>query len=372
MFSSLTLIWKEEDFHGTNPEISIVPPIFCTFNYLTRIFQHVSMANYRLPISFLLLCTIISLGTFGYYYFEDMRIFESLYMTLITISTVGFGEVKPLSPQGRVLTIFIIISGISLLTYTLGQIATIFIEGELRKILGRKKLDRQITKLRNHFIICGYGRIGSIITKELVESGTPLVIIEQHPDLIEQLSSSGILHLSMDATTEEALLTAGLLRAKGLVTAVSSDADNVFIALTARGLNPDVFILARASESANESKLLRAGANKVVSPYVIGGKRMAEMLVKPTVVDFIVHTMMKNELGLSMDEATISPTSSLVGLSLVDSRLRQNFGVIVVAIKQASGNMIFNPSADQILGSGDCIICIGKTADLRRMNKVLS
>jgi len=329
------------------------------------------MENFRLLISLFLLCLIIACGTLGYYHFEDMEMFESFYMTLITISTVGFGEIKPLSPAGRVLTIFIIISGISLLTYTLGQIATVFIEGELRKILGRKKLERTISKLKNHFIICGYGRIGETIARELLENNMPMVIIEQDQEMIEHLDASGFLYLAKDATNEDALLAAGLMRAKGLVTAVSSDADNVFIALTARGINPDIFILSRASDPANESKLLRAGASRVVSPYVIGGRRMAEILHKPTVVDFIDQAMMSSQLGLRMEEAVIGTNSALVGLSLIDSRIRQNFGVIVVAIKQATGKMVFNPSADQVLNNGDVIVVIGKRDDLRRLTKVL-
>lgn len=329
------------------------------------------MENSKLIISLLLLFTVILTGTTGYYYFEDMDLFDSFYMTLITISTVGFGEIKPLSPAGRLLTIFIIISGISLLTYSLSQIASAFIEGELRKILGRRKMQRQLTKLQDHYIICGYGRIGETITKELVESRIPLVVIEQDEEVIQKLEDSGFLYLAMDATLEETLLAAGLMRAKGLVTAVSSDANNVFIALTARGINPDVFILARAIEPANESKLLRAGANKVVSPYVIGGKRMAEILQKPTVVDFIDQAMMNNELGLRIEEARVMPTSQLVGKSLIDSKLRLKFGVIVIAIKPTAGEMIFNPNADHVLNGGDVIIVIGKKQDLIQMNKVL-
>lgn len=292
-------------------------------------------------------------------------------MTLITISTVGFGEIKPLHPAGRALTIFIIISGISLLTYTLGQVATIFVEGEIRKILGRKKVKRQLTKLRNHYIICGYGRIGSTIAKELFENNIPMVVIEHDEEMIDELEAAGFLYLAMDATNEESLLAAGLMRAKGLVTAVSSDANNVFIALTAKGLNHDIFILSRSSDPSNENKLLRAGANRVVSPYVIGGQRMAEILQKPTVVDFIDQTMMNSELGLQMEEAIIEPTSTLVGVSLVDSHLRQDYGVIVVAIKEQSGNMIFNPSADHVFHNGDCIVAIGKKDDLRRLSRVL-
>ncbi len=330
------------------------------------------MDHNRLKISLFLLLFIVAFGTFGYSLFEDMPLFDSFYMTLITISTVGFSEIKPLSHAGRIITIIVIISGISLLTYTLSQMATIFIEGELQKILGRRKLERKLTQLRDHFIICGYGRIGGTIAKELREDHMPLVVIEQDETQIEALENAGFLYLSMDATTEEALLSAGLMRAKGLVTAVSSDADNVFIALTARGLSPDIFILSRASAKTNESKLLRAGANRVVSPYLIGGKRMAEILLKPTVVDVLDKAMMNNELGLRMEEVVIHTTSTLVGKSIIDSRLRQNFGVIIIAIKQASGKMIFNPNADQSLNGGDVLVVIGKKDDLRRMAKVMS
>lgn len=330
------------------------------------------MSNYsKLFYSILLLILVILLGTIGYWYFEEMKIFESFYMTLITISTVGFGEVKPLSIHGRLLTIFIIVSGIGLLTYTLGQIASIFIEGEIHKMLGRKKLEKKITKLHNHFIVCGYGRIGRTIVMELRKRKTPVVVIEKTPDVMEELEKLDIPYIAKDATLEDALLDAGLMRARGLVTAVSSDADNVFIALTARGLNSNIFILGRASECANENKLLRAGANRVVSPYVTGGKHMAVILERPTVIDFIDHTMMDNELGLHIEEITISPESRLAGLSLVEARLRQDFDIIVIGIKQAAGNMIFNPSANQPIHGDDCIICIGKSEDISRLQLVL-
>jgi voltage-gated potassium channel len=296
-----------------------------------------------------------------------MELFDSFYMTLITISTVGFSEIKPLSVAGRIITIFIIIAGISLLTYTLGQIATIFVEGELRRILGRRKLEKIITKLRDHYIVCAFGRIDETIFWELREGNIPLVVIEQDETQREALEAAGFLHLSLDAATEEALLAAGLMRAKGLLTVVSSDAKNVFIALSARGLNPDIFILARASESSSESKLLRAGANRVVSPYHIGGKRMAEILIKATVVDVLDMAMINSELGLEMEEALISSTSTLVGKSTIDSNLRQDFGVIIIAIKQASGRMVFNPSADQVLSGGDVLVAIGKRDYLRSM-----
>lgn len=292
-------------------------------------------------------------------------------MTLITISTVGFSEIRPLSDVGRGITIIIIILGISLLTYTLGQVARIFVEGELRKVLGRRKLEKQISELRGHFIICGYGRIGSIIVKELNTAGIPLVVIEQDPESISSLEADHVLYLNMDATSDEALIAAGLGRARGLVTAVSSDADNVFIALSAKGIRPDIFILARASDVKNENKLLRAGASRVVCPYQMGGRRMAEILHKPTVVDFLDQTMMHNELGLQMEEAVIAETSPVTGKTVMSSGLRQDFGVIIIAIKRKTGEMVFNPGPDENFNAGDTIVVIGKKKELQRMATVI-
>ena len=321
----------------------------------------------KLKISLLLLFATIGFGTGGYVVFEDMPIFDAFYMTIITISTVGFSEVRPLSAVGRAITLIIIVSGISLLTYTLGQVARIFVEGELRKILGRRKLEKQISMLKDHYIICGYGRIGQIIVQELITAQIPLVVIEQDQEAVGELVEAGILHLRMDATSDEALIVAGLERARGLVTAVSSDADNVFISLSAKGMRPDVFILARASDVKNEPKLLRAGANRVVCPYQMGGRRMAEILHKPTVVDFLDHTMVNSELGLQISEAVIGDGSPMVGKSVVDSHLRQQFGVMIVAIKRRSGEMVFNPGPHESFSSGDVIVVIGKGEELRRM-----
>jgi len=330
------------------------------------------MDHSRLPIALLLLLAVIFAGTLGYYGIEGMPVFDAFYMTVITISTVGFSEIKPLSQAGRILTIAIIISGISVLTYTLGQVAKIFVEGELRRILGRRKLEKQISELSNHYIICGYGRIGSIISHELAAEKNPFVVIENNSAKIEHLEEEQYLYLNMDATSEEALIRAGIQKARGIVTVVESDADNVFITLTARGLRPDVFVLARASDVKNESKILKAGASRVVCPYFFGGKRMAQILKKPTVVDFIDTAMMSSQLGLRMEEAVIAPTSNLAGKTLIDSRIRQDFGVIIVAIKKPSNEMIFNPTPTEKLESGDVIVVIGKKDDLSRMDDILS
>ena len=322
-------------------------------------------------ISIILLLVIISLGTAGYHLIEGMAYFDSFYMTMITISTVGFSEVKPLSTPGRLFTIFIIVSGISVLTYTLGQAVRVFVEGELRQILGRRKLEKQISKLREHYIICGFGRIGSTIAKELAAEHIPFIIIEQAPERIEQIETLRYYYLNLDATADTTLIKAGLYTAKGLVTAVSSDADNVFIALSAKGLRPEIFILARASDTKNEDKLLRAGASRVVCPYQIGGRRMAEILQRPTVVDFIDNTMMHSELDLKMEEAIISPRSPLIGKTLITSNIRQDFGVIIVAIKKVTNEMIYNPLPAEILEAGDVMVVIGKKDGLRRMASVM-
>ena len=321
--------------------------------------------------SIFLLTAIIAFGTVGYYIFEEMPLFEAFYMTIITISTVGFSEIRPLTVVGRSITLVVIVLGISVGTYTIGIIVRWFVEGELSKIFGRRKLQKQMADLKNHFIICGFGRIGRIICQELYEDNIEFVVIEQNASVIEDIAAEKYLFLEMDATSEEALMAAGILKAKGLVTAVNSDANNVFITLTAKGLRPDIFVLARSSEEKNEAKLNKAGATKVVSPYMIGARRMAHVLKRPTVVDFIDIATMGNRLGLIMEEALIDSKSRFTGKNLIDSRLRQDFGVIIVAIKKLSGEMIFNPMPLETLEAGDVIVLIGKKDDLKRMNEIL-
>lgn len=319
----------------------------------------------------MMLLGILAFGTSGYYFFEHMPLFEAFYMTIITISTVGFSEIAPLSHVGRGITVIIIVLGISVGTYTIGIIAKWFVEGELQKIFWRLRVQKQIAELNNHYIICGFGRIGRTICGELYADNTDFVIIEQNVSGIDAIEKEKYLFLEMDATSEEALLKAGIMQANGLVTAVNSDANNVFITLTAKGLRPDIFVLARASEEKNEKKLIKAGASRVVSPYMIGAKRMAQVLKRPTVVDFIDIAMMGSHLGLIMEEARLSEKSDLIGKSLIDSYLRRDYGVIIVAIKKMSGEMIFNPMPSETLENGDVIVVIGKKDDLKRMKAIL-
>lgn len=325
----------------------------------------------KLYLSLLMLIGVVAFGTLGYHHFEDMTFFEAFYQTIITITTVGFSEIKPLSIEGRMITIMIIFMGIGTVTYSFGQLVGILVEGELGKFFGRKKLAKQIADLKNHFIVCGYGRIGKIICKELEADQIDYVVIEQEPKAVEELERNGILFVPMNATSDEALIKAGIMKARGLVTAVTSDADNVFITLTAKGLRSDIFVLSRSSDENNEPKLIRAGASMVVSPYLIGGRRMAQVLKRPTVVDFIDIATVGNKLGLMIEEAKLGSTSNLIGKTIIESNLRQNYGLIVVAIKKQSGEMVFNPMPSEMLEKGDVIVVIGKKEEMLRMQSIL-
>jgi len=325
----------------------------------------------KLITTFILLIFTITFGTVCYNKIEGIPLFDSFYMTIITISTVGFSEIYPLSKYGRIITIIIISIGIAIGAYTIGTFFRMIVEGEFQKTLGRRRLESQINKLRNHYIICGFGRIGSLICKELYSHNFKFVVIENDPECIERLEMEKYLYITLDATSEETLLKAGIEKAKGIVPAVKSDADNVFITLTAKGLRPDIYILSRSSDEKSEIKLLRAGATKVVTPYLIGGRRMAQALIRPTVVDFIDIAMMNKHLGLVMEETQIKEKSRLAGKSLVENNLRKEFGLIIVAIKKHSGEMIFNPIAEVKLEVNDVIVILGKKEDLLRLNKIV-
>jgi voltage-gated potassium channel len=325
----------------------------------------------RLHVSVLIFLSIIFFGTLGYMVVEGMPLFDSLYMTVITISTVGFSEVRPLSPPGRAVTMLIIITSITIGGYAISMMARMLIEGELRRSFERRRMERLIRDLDNHIIICGYGRIGRIVCREMVAGNIDFVVIEQDPEAVAELEQAKYLYLQMDATTEEALIKAGIMNARGLVTAVRSDANNVFITLTAKGLREDIFVLSRSSDIRNEDKLKRAGASRVVSPYFIGGRRMAQVLQRPTVVDFIDLATMSNKLGLMIEEVTIGSASNLAGKNLVQSHVRQDFGVIIVGIKPASGPMVFNPTPTEVLNAGDVLVVLGKREDVIRMGEVL-
>lgn len=331
------------------------------------------------PISFknilraiIILLAVLFIGTAGYMIIEKWNLLESLYMTVITITTVGFHEVRTVSEPGRLFTIFIIFSGMGIMAYILGLVAQTMVNLQLRSIIGRTKLGLQMRSIRNHYIICGFGRIGKVICRELKENRIPMVVIDNDPEEKQLLEAEDIPYINDDATSEDVLIEAGIERARGLISVVASDADNLFITMSARGLNPQIFILARADEEHTEKKLLRAGANKVVMPYLIGGQRMAHTITKPAVIAFLDSTVHAKDMLLEMGELTVSGNSHLNGVTLVDSGIRQEMDVIIVAIRKKNGEMSFNPSSQTRIESGDTLISLGKSDDLKKLATILS
>jgi voltage-gated potassium channel len=290
-------------------------------------------------------------------------------MVIITLSTVGYGEVHGLSDEGRLFTIFLVVAGVGFVTFAAGTLTRMVVEGELQFLMGRRRTMSKIRRLKDHYIICGYGRIGSLVAREFVSRPIPFVMVEGDETVVTRIPENYPVVVG-DATEEETLLNAGIERAKGLVTVLHSDADNLFVTLSARDLNPKLFIIARYEEERSESKLLRAGADKVVSPYIIGGTRMAMAVLRPAVIDFIELATQSESLGLQMEEVVLLEGSKLVGVALVDSHIRSELDIIVVAIKKRSGHMEFNPSATTVLEEGDRLIAIGEREQLRRLEEV--
>ena len=333
----------------------------------------VSFYGARTLIRCLVILTgILSIGTIGYMIVEKWRFLDALYMTVITITTVGYGEIKTISQAGRIFTIVLIFLGISVVAYILGIVAQAMIEFQLKSILGRKKLGLRIRSIKNHYIICGYGRIGKVISHELRSSKIPIVVIDHGPESKEGLDYYDIPYIIDDATSEDVLLEAGIERAKGVVTVVSSDADNLFITMTARGLNPKLFILARADEEHARKKLSRVGANRVVLPYQIGGQKMAQTIVRPAVTEFLELTVHDKDIELVIEELLVEERSRLNGVNLENSGIRQEMNIIIVAIREKDGNMTFNPSSKTSIDAGDTLIALGYISDLERLSSILS
>jgi voltage-gated potassium channel len=303
---------------------------------------------------------------------ENWGLLDSFYMTVITLTTVGFGEIHPISDYGRVFTVLILISGLGVMGYLVKILTQALVEGQLLHVMGRKKLERKIRALKNHYVICGYGRVGQVVCNEIKKfRPTPLVVIEQDSTVATRIEEDGHLYILGDASDEDCLLKAGVLAAKGLVTALDSDAANVYITLTARGLNPNLLVLARAGRIGTEKKLHRAGADRVVSAHQIAGFQMAQALIRPSVTEFIDFVSHDADIELNIEEITIRPDSKLVNVSLVESGIRQQFDLIIVAIKKASGEMLFNPASHTRIEVGDILIALGRRPSLIKLEELL-
>ena len=319
----------------------------------------------------ILLLIIVITGTLGYTFIETWPLLDSLYMTVITITTVGFGEVRELSGTGRFFTIALIIGSVGIVAYLVTLLAGVVVGGEIRRLMGRKKLEKAINRLKDHYIVCGYGRIGSYICKEFRDEGLPFVVIEREERVIQSMEEQGLVYIRGDATDEKTLIDAGVERAKALITAVASDADNLYITLTARGLNPNLYILSRASEEKAERKLISAGANKVVSPYLIGAQRMAMAIIRPAVVELMELALKRESIQLQLEEIKVNDTAKLPGTSLRESGIRSKLDLIVVAIKKEDGSMIFNPAFNTAIERGDTLITLGERTNLDKLAEIV-
>jgi voltage-gated potassium channel len=311
---------------------------------------------------------IIVIGTIGFEIIEhDWTILESFYMTVITISTTGFKEVKPLSDIGRLFTSFLIIAGVLTIGYTVSKAAQVLIEKQLFR---RKRMERKLEMLANHYIVCGCGRMGKQICEALKENKYSFVVVENNPVNVEYLINKGFYFVDGDATSDEALLKAGIERAKGLVSVVATDAENVFTTLSAKELNPNVFVVARAIDEGTESKLLKAGADRVVKPYELGGNRMLQLLIRPGVMDFIDGVARDKDIAINLEEIIVTKGSPLIGIKLMDSPIRKDLNIIIVAVYREEGSFIYNPQSSTEILENDNLIAIGETEALNKLTQL--
>ena len=311
----------------------------------------------QLLLAVLFLAFVAAVGVTGYTLLEGWSLGDALYMTIISITTTGFREVRDLSPAGRILTSFVIVGGIAAVAFVAGRLLQFAIESY---ILRRGRMNRTIARLRDHVIICGYGRMGRHIAEDLTEAKVPFVIVEKDPDLATRLEELGYNYLVGDASSDALLSQAGVERARGLVAVLSSDAENVYTTLTARSLNSTVSIVARALTDESEPKLRTAGADRVIKPYELVGRRIAQLIIRPTMVEFVDTVASAGSDEITMEEMAVAEGCSLAGVRLGDTSIRRDLNVIVVAIRRED-QLIYNPGADAVFQAEDRIIAIGRT-----------
>ncbi len=326
--------------------------------------------THKLRLALLILVTVLITGTLGFYLIEGWSVLDSFYTTITTMATVGYGDFTPRTAAGKIFAIAVIIFGVGTMLYSFSLITELIIEGRLRRILGRGKLQKMIGKMNNHYIICGSGRIGLLICRELAGAKMPFVVVDSNPEIIQKIQDEGFIYCKGDATQDKTLIEAGIKRAKGIVCVLPTDAENLYVILTAKELNQKIYILSRSEEEESEHRLIRAGANRVMSPYALGGSRMAMAILRPAMLDFIEITTSRQNLELRMEEVAVCDGSRLIGQSIEESEVRQSYGLIIVAVKKDTEKMIFNPQASYIIASGDRIIALGEDINVKRFAEV--
>ncbi len=318
-----------------------------------------------------LVLSLILVGILGFYFIEGWPFLDCFYMTVITIFTVGFKEVRELSPLGRIFTIFIILGGVGTAIFAFTKLGEVIYEGGINKFWRRKKMEKNLANLKNHYIICGHGRMGQIVRERLQEEKLPFVVIDSNEQKIEEIMQTNrCLYIKGDATQEEVLIKAGIKKAKGLAALLPTDADNLYLVLTVKLLNPSLFVLSKAMDEEAEKKILQIGASRVVSPYKLSGLKIAQGLIRPTLVDFMDLIIRRKELSLYMEELTVSQNSRIVKHNLRECDIRKKANVIVVAIKKPGEDIVFNPSPDILIDVGDILLVLGDKENINQFQNI--
>jgi voltage-gated potassium channel len=306
-----------------------------------------------------ILVAVITAGVIGYMAIEGWGLLDSLYMTVITVGTVGFREIHPLSRLGEAFTMTLILAGVGALGFALAQFVEFLLEGHLTGFLEGRRMEKRIAELSGHTIVAGYGRVGRVVARALADEGAAFAIVDSSAEALEAAHEVGWAFIDGDATEESVLLEAGIERAGSIVTALSADAENLFVTVTARALNPDIFIVARSSHESTEAKLVKAGANRTITPNVIGGRRMASMVLHPTVSDYLDIVTSGEGVEFRLQEIELTPTSPFVGKSIAASHIRERTGAQVVAVLHTDGRVDANPTAATVLQPGERLVVLG-------------
>jgi len=325
--------------------------------------------GFQIRYAIIALAAAIVFGTVGFHLIERWTLADSLYVTVQTLTTVGYGDIPPHTATGRAFAVVVMLIGVAGVALFVSTIVQSVVQSELISTFGQRRLSKKMSKLRDHYIICGSGRVGSHLVRDLQSANESFVVIENDPQRAAEFSQRGVNVIVGDATLEESLRDVGVEHARGLAACLPNDADNVYVVLTARDLNPNLRIVARAAEEQAEAKLLRAGANHVVAPTIIGGHRMAVALTKPAVSEFM-DSITASELGLGFEQVEVDAASSLVGQALRSTPIRSELDVVIVSIRRQSGEIFFNPAGDATIESGDILIAIGRADSLSELNQL--